>query len=161
MDEIYLRIPGKPIAKKTHRYVYRWRNQGGKLNVKPHSYFPQKEEQEKVRAIIKAQYRGKPLDTALFVQFIFHMPIPVAWNATQKIFARDGRLLPIGRPDATNLAKFYEDCMNGIVYTDDSRIVWVTPIKKYDDETYTEIIIRRFEWQQFTEFQRVAATAEV
>jgi len=157
MDEIYLRIPGKPLPKKTHRSRVFVKPTGGKFEIKRHSYFPQAEEAKKVQDTIKQQYTGHPLDTGLFVRFIFHMPVPPSWSIKQTKMALDGRLLHIGKPDASNLAKFYEDCMNGIVYSDDARIVWVNPIKKYDDEAYTEIYIRKFEWELFAEFQRMVA----
>ena len=155
MDEIYIRIPGKPLPKKTHRTRVFIKPTGGKLELKRQCYFPQAEEAKKVQEIIKAQYGGPLMDDGLFVRFIFHMPIPPSWTVKQKKMALDGRLLHIKKPDASNLAKFYEDCMNGTVYSDDARIVWVNPIKVYDDEAYTEIYIRRFTWELFAEFQRM------
>lgn len=157
MDEIYIKIPGKPIAKKTHRTKVFLKNKGGRIDVQRHTYFPQGKEASDVRKLLKDQYTGEPLDTGVFVRFLFHMPIPSTWNKTQKAMARDGRLLPIGKPDVSNLAKFYEDCMNGIIYTDDSRIIWVSPIKKYDDESYTEIFITPFSIECYARFQRLAA----
>jgi len=157
MDEIYFRIPGKPIAKKTHRTKVFLKNKGGRIDVQRQTYFPQSKEASDVRKHLKDQYNSEPLDTALFVRFVFHMPIPSTWNKTQKAMALDGRLMPIGKPDVSNLAKFYEDCMNGIVYSDDSRIVWVSPLKKYDDESYTEIFITPFSLECYARFQRMAA----
>lgn len=155
MEEIYLRIDGKPIAKKTHRQAVKinW----AKHDVRKWSYFPQAKEAEKVRQIIKAQYNGNPIDTALCVYFIFHLPMSPRWAARQKKMAKEGRILPIGRPDATNLAKFYEDCMNGIIYTDDAQIITPIPVKRYDDEAFTEIFITEFKWEDYQRFQGVVA----
>lgn len=157
METIYIKIPGKPIAKKTHRTKVFLKNKGGRIDVQRHTYFPQSKEATEIKRYIKAQYSGEPIDSGVFVRFVFHLPIPTTWNKTQHAMAIDGRLLPIGKPDASNLAKFYEDCMNGIVYTDDSRIIWVSPLKKYDDESYTEIYITPFSMECYARFQRMVA----
>lgn len=155
MDEIYINIPGKPIAKQTHRECVKvdW----VKREIRRWPYFPQAKEAAEVKKIIQAQFQGNVLDSALFVRFVFHMGVPKSWNKTQRNMALDGRILPIGKPDSSNLAKFYEDCMKGIIYSDDSRIVWVSPIKKYDDEAYTEIFITPFRFEDYQRFQGLAA----
>jgi len=155
MDEIYIKIPGKPIAKQTHRECVKvdW----VKRDMRRWPYFPQAKEAAEVRQIIQTQYQGDILDTAIFVRFVFHIGIPKSWTKRQKHLAQTGLLLPISKPDASNLAKFYEDCMKGIIYSDDSRIVWVSPIKKYDDEAYTEIFITPFRFEDYERFQRLAA----
>lgn len=155
MEPIYIKIPGKPIAKQTHRECVKvdWKQH----NVRRWPYFPQAKEAAEVREIIHSQYQGDLLDSALFVRFMFHVPIPKSWSKRQKHMAIDGRILPIGKPDATNYAKFYEDCMTGIIYSDDARIVWVSPIKKYDEETYTEIHITPFRFEDYERFQGMAS----
>ncbi len=155
MIDIYLNIPGKPLAKKTHRdrvkVNVRWDQK--KYAVQRWSYFPQSTEAKKVREVMRTQYNSDLLDCGLFVSFIFHLKIPKSWSKPQKTQARAGTLLPLGKPDASNLAKFYEDCMNGIIYSDDARIIWTSPIKKYDDEEFTEIYIQRFCYEDYERFQ--------
>lgn len=157
MQQIYLKILGKPIAKKTHRTRTKaevdWKTR--QYKVKQWSYHPTSKEALQVQKILRDQYQNEPLNDPLFVHFVFHMPVPKSWTARQKNMALDGRLQPIGKPDASNLAKFYEDCMKGIIYTDDSRIIWVTPVKVYDDEGYTEIFITRFDREIYERFQRL------
>lgn len=155
MDEIYINIPGKPIAKQTHRECVKvdWK----KHELRRWPYFPQAKEAAEVRKIIQAQYQGALLDSALFVRFVFHLGVPKSWTKTQRNMALDGRILPISKPDASNLAKFYEDCMKGIIYTDDAKIVWVSPIKKYDEQAYTEIYITPFRFEDYKRFQGLAA----
>ena len=46
------------------------------------------------------------------------------------------------RPDVDNFVEFYMDCMNKLVYLDDSQVIELSATKEYDDkESYTEIII--------------------
>lgn len=157
MEQIYIKLLGKPIAKKTHRTRTKvdvdWKSH--KYKVKQWPYHPTAKEAIEVQKEIQKQYQGEPIDDALFVHFVFHMPVPKSWTIRQKNMALDGRLQPIGKPDASNLAKFYEDCMKGVIYTDDARIIWVTPIKEYDDEGYTEIFITRFNREVYERFQRL------
>lgn len=155
MQEIYIKIPGKPIAKQTHRECVKvdW----VKRDVRRWPYFPQAKEAAEVKKIIRAQYQGDILDSALFVRFVFHIGVPKSWTKAQKHKALTGTIHHISKPDASNLAKFYEDCMKGIIYTDDSIIVWVSPIKVYDDEAYTEIYITPFRIEEYQRFQGLVA----
>ena len=44
--------------------------------------------------------------------------------------------------DVDNYVKFYMDCMNKLVYLDDSQVIELRATKEYSDkESYTEIII--------------------
>ncbi len=78
MDEIYIKIPGKPIAKQTHRECVKvdWINH----NVRRWPYFPQAKEAKEVKKILQDQYKGDILDTALFVRLVFHIGIPKSWS---------------------------------------------------------------------------------
>lgn len=159
MEEIYIKIPGKPLAKKTHRTNVKvdvdWI--AGKYKVHRWPYFPMTEEVKETKKAIIDQYKGPLLDSGIFVRFIFHMKVPKSWSKRQTNLALDGRIFHISKPDASNLAKYYEDCMKGLVYTDDSRIVWVSPIKKYDYEDYTEIFISEFNPEDYARFQGLVA----
>lgn len=151
-EEIFLSIQGKPIAKKTHRDECRidWSNK----SVKRWRRFPQSKEAQQIGLEMKAQYSGPPLETAVFMICEFYMPIPVRWNKKIKQKAREGKIHHLHKPDATNLAKFYEDCMKNIVLHDDCKIVWVTPVKLYDDNPRTEILIKPFNYDEYQRFQQ-------
>ena len=48
----------------------------------------------------------------------------------------------IVRPDCTNMQKFYEDCLKGIVIADDSQVVESIARKRYSDHPRTVITIK-------------------
>lgn len=153
-EHIYLNIPGKPIAKQSarHKCSINW----VKHEHKRWSFFPQNDECKEVRKIISQQYQGPLLDDGLFIYFNFHIGIRPSWNKKQKQLALEGKILPIGKPDASNLAKFYEDCMKGIIYTDDARLIGITPIKRYDETWFTEICITPFRFEDYERFEKMA-----
>ncbi len=68
--------------------------------------------------------------------------------------ARKGLLHHIMKPDASNLAKFYEDCMRGVVFTDDSVVVWISPVKLFSDEPRTEIFVKPFNYEEYCLFKQ-------
>ena len=83
----------------------------------------------------------KPLEGALKCNLMFFMPIPK--SASKKDVAKmlSGEIKFTKKPDIDNLVKQNCDSMNGIVYLDDSQIVWLFASKHYSDNPRTEIII--------------------
>lgn len=152
MEEIFLIIPGKPIAKKTHRTraAVNWKCQ----TVQQFQWFPQRKEADSISILMRSQYKGPLIDRSVYVRFEFYMPIPQRWNKDQKHKARTGILHHMVKPDVSNLTKFYEDCMKGAILTDDSLIVWSPPIKLYDDNPRTEILIKPFDYEEYMRFQQ-------
>ncbi len=152
-SEIFLCIPGKPIAKKTHREEVRvnW----GKRTVKRWRRSPQTEEVAQTRALMQAQYKGKPIDYGVFILFEFFVPIPEKWTKKIKEKALSGELYPLAKPDSSNYAKYYEDCMKGIVIEDDCKAVWISPSKHFakNNDPRTEILIKPFDYETYTLFK--------
>ena len=103
---------------------------------------------------MRSQYNGPLIDEGVFIVFEFYMPIPKRWSKALKEKARNGTLHHMVKPDTSNLVKFYEDCMKGVILYDDSRVVWAPPIKLYDDNPRTEILIRSFDYEEYLRFQQ-------
>lgn len=152
MEEIFLTIPGKPISKQTHRNAYKvdWKNK----EVKSWNWFPQRAEANDVSNIMRSQYNGPLIDEGVFIIFEFYMPIPTRWSKDLKEKARNGILHHMVKPDSSNLVKFYEDCMNGVIIFDDSRVIWGPPIKLYADIPRTEILIKPFKYEDYIRFKQ-------
>lgn len=152
--EIFLVIPGKPVAKKTHRtqVSINWKTQ----SVKRWNRFPQRQEADELTNYLRSIYKGEPIDYGVFLMLEFFMPIPKRWRKALKEEARNGTLHHIYKPDATNLAKYYEDCMRGVIFTDDCRVVWATPVKHYakNDDPRTEILIKPFDYEMYCQFKQ-------
>lgn len=45
------------------------------------------------------------------------------------------------RPDLDNLIKFVKDCLNGVVYQDDSQVFSIQAEKRYSEDPKTEVFI--------------------
>ncbi len=152
MQEIFLEIPGRPITKETHRShcVVNWKTK----TVKRWTRNPKREKANDVSLQMRAQYNGPLLEEGLFIIFEFYMPIPIRWCKALKEKARNGTLHHLNKPDASNLAKFYEDCMTGVIFQDDKQIVWCTPVKIYDDNPRAEILIKKFDYEKYCSFKK-------
>lgn len=141
-------IPGKPIAKARARLVRR----GNFVS----SFDPQHKEKAAVKDLL-----AKGLDQAFSsenkqivmeasnlaaiesfdVSLRFYLPIPDRLNLAQKNAKLWGFEPPTHKPDVDNLAKFYLDCANGILWDDDARVVALNAIKYYSKEPRVEILL--------------------
>jgi Holliday junction resolvase RusA-like endonuclease len=121
------------IAQKRHRYA------------RGFVYDPSSKDKKIAIQQIKEQFTGKPYTDALKIKFVFHIKRPKAHFRTGKYSDELKKTAPVyhtKRPDVDNFVKFYMDCMNKVVYLDDSQVIELRATKEYDDkESYTEIII--------------------
>lgn len=102
-------------------------------------YDSQVKEKQQVRWQISGQYKEKPLTVPLAVDILFCMPIP---KQTSKVRTKEmlaGKLVPMKKPDIDNLIKFCFDCLNEILFNDDSQIVEVSARKIYSESPRTVI----------------------
>src|SRR3990167_7604791 len=84
---------------------------------------------------------GEPIDTAISVDLVFYMPIPTSMSKKQKILAETEQFPMIKRPDLDNLIKASIDPLNGVFWTDDSRITEKKARKVYSKNPRTKYII--------------------
>ena len=121
------------IAQKRHRFA------------RGFVYDPSSKDKKIAIQQIKEQFTGKPYTDALKIKFVFHIKRPKAHFRTGKYSNELKKTAPVyhtKRPDVDNYVKFYMDCMNKLVYLDDSQVIEIYAKKEYDDkESYTEIII--------------------
>lgn len=117
-------IPGAPIALQRPRF--------GRGNV----YDSQKE----IRMISEISLRNQHEDTPMFtgpihLEINFYLPY-----GSVKSKSKEG-LPHIQRPDISNLIKYIEDVMTGIVYPDDKLVAAITSYKWFSCKPRTEIIV--------------------
>lgn len=83
---------------------------------------------------LEQQHNDEPLfSTALHVDIVFYMPIPVSVRQRSQYHSKT--------PDLDNLEKFLLDCMTGRIITDDRIICSKTAKKVYDKDPRTEFTI--------------------
>lgn len=79
--------------------------------------------------------------TSFSVKLEFYMPIPQSWSKKKRLQAHLQKIPHNVKPDIDNLSKFYLDCMNKIIYKDDSQITNLLIQKSYSFEPKTIILI--------------------
>ena len=106
----------------------------------PHGIDTQKALKEEARYDILSQ-APKPtiLDGPLHLDVTFYMQIPKSYRPNKRTKMQG--TLHDKRPDASNLLKFLEDTIQGILIKDDSTITTITARKIYDKLTRTEFTI--------------------
>jgi len=115
---IYIEVDGPPIAWKRagHRSV-----RSGDKNLAI-IYDRQKREKEMVKWQMKSQFKDPILTTPLLVDMVFRMAIPKSTSAKLRTQMLNGMVYHFKKPDCDNMAKFYLDCMNELIYKDDAQI---------------------------------------
>lgn len=124
-------IPGKPLPWRAP-YV-------GKRGC----FSPRSKVMNAFGAIVRNQYNGPVIDCAVCCEIIAYMPIPLGTSKGNRLLMLQGDLHHIYRPDRTNIAKLYEDVLNGIVYRDDSLIVSGRVEKLYCEIPRVEIYVTK------------------
>jgi Holliday junction resolvase RusA-like endonuclease len=141
-------IPGNPIPKQRHRTFTR--------NGNSFSYDPQDKEKKAVKAYLADKVEmimqtGTDAEIlaahdiakadGLYVGFVFCLPVAQSlskkkqaefyWNSFHQT-----------KPDIDNLAKFYLDCANEILWSDDKKIISLNVKKKYSDMPKTIMYVK-------------------
>lgn len=79
---------------------------------------------------------------ALKVEFTFYIEIAASNSLADRNLKLWG-LTPCNiKPDLDNLEKFYLDCLNDTIYSDDKCVTELSSKKKYSDKPRTEIVIK-------------------
>lgn len=126
-------INGKPIAKKRPRF-FRGKNFVGTYND---------QRTEEGRWLFEAQQQITemiPEDISITLRCMFYMPIPKSTSKKK----RAEMLYHLKKPDLDNLVKFVKDCLNGVLWRDDSQVSELFAGKIYSDNPRTEIWV---EWR--------------
>lgn len=111
-------IPGVPHGKGRPRFSRRGPHVRTHTDPKTASY-------EAVVRQFAALAMGGRMPTADAVQLRVRIEcqVPASWSQKKRAACLRHDLQPTGKPDGDNVAKAIADALNGIVYTDDSRIV--------------------------------------
>lgn len=142
-DCIAFTIPGIPVAKGRAKFARR----GNFVTA----YTPDKTLQyEKIVALAAKAAMGvttpgtgtPPLEGPLELRLIFFMPIPASWSMKKQRAAALGEIMPISKPDTSNIVKAIEDGQNGITWKDDSQVTDLIAKKRYGVPR-VEVEIRR------------------
>ena len=111
-------IPIAPKGKERHRSMIR----SGKIatyNTKKATAY-----EAAIREYVQSEYDGEPLEGPLIVNIVAIFKRPKTVDRAQHTV----------KPDADNIAKAICDSLNGVLWTDDKSIVYLTIRKLYGDK---------------------------
>jgi Holliday junction resolvase RusA-like endonuclease len=130
---ITLEVKGKPIAKARPRFA-----RCGKF---VRTYDPQETEESRFLFEVQKQWNRPPIEMPVKVRCSFEMPIPKSTSKKKSWAMIKDEIKHTKKPDISNLIKFIEDCLNGVVWKDDSQIIYLAGGKFYSEEPKTIIMI--------------------
>ena len=104
-----------------------------KLGRRGYAYDIREKDKRAAKYLIRQQYSKEPIDAPVILGFIFTFAYPKSASKAKKERMKAGELIPT-RCDCTNLQKLYEDCLKGIVITDDRNVVYVSSFKLYGEK---------------------------
>lgn len=128
-----IEIKGNPIAKKRPRFA--------RIGKFVRTYDPQETEEGRFLFEVQKQWSRPPIEVPIKVRCSFEMPIPKGTSGKKTKAMILEEIKHIKKPDISNLIKFVEDCLNGVVWKDDSQIVYLAGGKFYSEEPKTLIMI--------------------
>ncbi len=128
---ISIELDGNPIAQKRPR-IARSANSSW-------CYDSQKELKDGSQWQLRSQFRESPLTVPVAIDLIFFMPIPKSTSAFKKRQMQNGIIAHTKKPDIDNLQKFILDCMNKLVFEDDSQVCEIRAKKIYSSKPATLI----------------------
>ena len=134
---IEIEIRGKPTSQKRHRHT----NKG-------FTYDPSKSEKGDFIVLLHKYAPKQPLRGEIVLQAYFYLPRPKSHYRTGKyadILKDNIPLYCKTRPDLDNYLKFVMDACNGVIWKDDSQVVYVTMSKSYSLIPRTQLIIEEKE----------------
>lgn len=99
-----------------------------------------------VKTSFTAEYPNqRPIDSEIAAVIYAYYPIPKSASRKRKQLMARGDIKPITKPDTDNIAKAVLDSLNGIAYSDDSRITDLTVMKRYSETPRVFVMLK---WQE-------------
>jgi Holliday junction resolvase RusA-like endonuclease len=122
MIVINLLGPPVPWKRPAHRVM------NGKVIV----FDAQHKEKEQARWQMRTSYKGEPLTCPVAITMTFFFVPPKSCSKVRRREYLMGISNHISKPDVDNLAKFYMDCLTGVVLGDDCQVFSLSLHKTYD-----------------------------
>ena len=155
-----MKIPFTPVPKA--RPKFQSKGKGGRDLGFVRTYDPQQKQQiefkKYVRWYLRKYHKGFiPFAGPIQVSMCFYMPMLKSWPEFKKEAISCGKAVPYHevKPDLSNLFKFPEDCLNGILWKDDGQVSSFSAFKVYGEPPETVIEIRelhKIDWQKIKSY---------
>lgn len=119
-------LPIIPQPKQSARF-FAFRGKGGKPQVRSYTDPKKKDFVNSLEVLFKSQYSGKVLE-GVAIKFTGVIVIPFT-KSQKKSDINRGFSLHISKPDLDNFLKPFQDSLEGVLYKNDSQIMWEDVIK--------------------------------
>lgn len=139
-DPVTITVQGPPQGKGRARAFVR----GGRVG----HYTPQKTrtyESLIFGAAVDAMGDRPPFEQAVEFTLRAIYPVPASWSKRKQQQAITGEIKPGKKPDLDNVAKAWNDALNGVCYRDDSLICRMTLDKRYGPQALVVVTVRPLE----------------
>lgn len=95
-----------------------------------------------LRQLAKNRFGDDPLDGELSVEIKFYRSIQKSLSKKERDRRLSGEHRPIVKPDLDNYVKSTLDALNGVLWTDDARIVELHAFKYYSVSPRIEVVVK-------------------
>ena len=139
-EPITISLQGQPQGKGRARAFVRGSHVGHYTPEKTRTY------EGMIRTAAMQDSAGRPaLDEP--VEFVLRaiFPVPASWSERKRQRAITGEIKPGKKPDLDNIAKAWNDALNGVAYRDDSLICRMTLDKRYGPQPLVVVTVRPVE----------------
>lgn len=140
MEPIIISLAGHPQGKGRARVFIRAAHIGHYTPEKTRTY------EGMIRtAALDALRDQPPFDQP--VEFVLRavFAVPASWSKRKQQQAIVGEIKPGKKPDLDNIAKAWNDALNGVVYRDDALIVRMALEKRYGPQPLVVVTVRPIE----------------
>lgn len=147
MNRVHFVVAGEPQGKGRPRaFVMK----GGPAAGQIRAYTPKKTRTYEgiVRSLaMDAMGQNHPMEGPLSMRLLIVCAIPQSWPAWKREAAIADRIRPTTKPDADNVLKGIADGIKGVVFNDDTQVVFMTTTKIYGETPRVEVEVTRIEAQ--------------
>ncbi|OPX87750.1 MAG: Endodeoxyribonuclease RusA [Pelotomaculum sp. PtaB.Bin104] len=133
MAEIRFTVWGEPVAQGRPKFA--------RIGNHVTTYDPEKSRTYKsiVRDEAIKVKPDKPLEGPLILTVAAYKSIPKSLSKKKTQQALEGELRPTIKPDLDNVVKGIKDALKGIIWRDDSQVIWLFASKWYSDKPRVEV----------------------
>lgn len=142
-EPITINLVGDPQGKgRARSFMYR-KKTTGQMAIGHHTPEKTATYEGMIRTVAMQEIGNKaPFDCP--VEFVMRaiFPVPASWSTKKRQRALTGEIKPGKKPDLDNIAKAWNDALNGVVYRDDSLICRMTLDKRYGPQALVVVTVR-------------------
>ena len=136
-EPITISLHGQPQGKGRARAFVRSGHIGHYTPEKTRTY------EGMIRTVAMQELGGRlPLDEPLEFALLAIFPVPASWSERKRRQAITGEIKPGKKPDLDNIAKAWNDALNGVAYRDDSLICKMTLDKRYGPQALVVVTVK-------------------